>query len=313
MKNTLFKLNHQLLGLVLASLLVVFGVTFFVWVGTSQAQSAQEEGDHDEDGISNNSDVDDDGDGAPDCIETREFAHDHDNDGIKDGQDEDDDNDGIDDSDDSMPLDEDNDGVDDAVSNRLTSASEDQDGDGIVDADERKVDKKNHDNDEEKDGIDTDDDNDGIADSEETKADRRDHDNDDKKDKVDQDDDNDGIKDIEEANCGEWFDEDNDGEEDDADSGDDASEPEQKDVSIVDMSFSSDDVTISTGDSILWTNNDSVAHTVTSDTGAFDSGVLEPGDTYALDFDTAGTYSYHCSIHSTMTGTITVEESDSED
>ncbi|MGZ4883524.1 MAG: cupredoxin domain-containing protein [Halobacteriota archaeon] len=66
-------------------------------------------------------------------------------------------------------------------------------------------------------------------------------------------------------------------------------------------------LTIQRGTSVTWRNNDSVAHHIVSDTGAFSSSVLNPGDSYTHQFTQAGTYPYHCSIHPFMTGTITVQ------
>ena len=60
------------------------------------------------------------------------------------------------------------------------------------------------------------------------------------------------------------------------------------------------------GASISITNDDSATHTVTADDGAFD--VEAPaGETVELVAPGAGTYPYHCSIHSSMTGTLIVE------
>jgi len=48
---------------------------------------------------------------------------------------------------------------------------------------------------------------------------------------------------------------------------------------------------------VTWTNNDAVAHTVTSDSGGeLNSGVLQPGDSYTYTFNSAGNFYYHCSI-----------------
>jgi len=59
---------------------------------------------------------------------------------------------------------------------------------------------------------------------------------------------------------------------------------------------------------VTWTNNQDVTHTVTSDTGLFDSGNVVPGATFSFNFTglAAGTYGYHCKIHSGMTGKISV-------
>jgi plastocyanin len=49
-----------------------------------------------------------------------------------------------------------------------------------------------------------------------------------------------------------------------------------------------------------------VAHTVTSDPpGAFDSGPLQPGESFEYLFDTPGTYRYLCTLHPFVTGTET--------
>jgi len=83
-------------------------------------------------------------------------------------------------------------------------------------------------------------------------------------------------------------------------------------VSINSMSFAPATITVSAGTTITWTNQDAIAHTVTSDTGLFNSGSISSsgyyggGGTYSYKFTTAGTYPYHCSIHPSMKGTIVV-------
>jgi len=78
-------------------------------------------------------------------------------------------------------------------------------------------------------------------------------------------------------------------------------------VSIQNMLFTPSQVTINKGQTVTWTNNDSVAHTVTSDTGSeLSSETIEPGAKYNHTFNTAGSFQYHCSIHSSMRGTIVV-------
>ena len=66
-------------------------------------------------------------------------------------------------------------------------------------------------------------------------------------------------------------------------------------------------LTVAVGDTVTWASVDSPDHTVTADDDSFDSGTLSNGDTFDHTFDEAGEYAYHCEIHSSMTGTITVE------
>jgi plastocyanin len=63
------------------------------------------------------------------------------------------------------------------------------------------------------------------------------------------------------------------------------------------------------GATVVWTNNDSVPHTVTSNDGAFDSGEIKPGGTYSHTFTRSGTYGYFCTIHGmgSMSGVIEVQ------
>ncbi|HVZ55207.1 MAG TPA: cupredoxin family copper-binding protein [Chitinophagaceae bacterium] len=77
-------------------------------------------------------------------------------------------------------------------------------------------------------------------------------------------------------------------------------------VSISGMAFSKSDLAVSAGTTVTWTNNDAVAHTVTADDGSFDSGSIASGKTFTHTFSAAGSYPYHCSIHSGMTAKITV-------
>lgn len=65
--------------------------------------------------------------------------------------------------------------------------------------------------------------------------------------------------------------------------------------------------TVSVGDTILVTNEDSFPHTWTSDDGGWTSGTLSTGSTFFYTFEEAGTFDYFCGIHSEMTGSITVE------
>ncbi|WP_171161920.1 cupredoxin family copper-binding protein [Streptomyces sp. I05A-00742] len=78
------------------------------------------------------------------------------------------------------------------------------------------------------------------------------------------------------------------------------------DVSITDFTFVPPELTIGAGETVTWTNNDSTPHTVTADDGTFDSGPLNQGQTFSRTFNQRGQFTYHCSFHPSMTGTITV-------
>lgn len=72
------------------------------------------------------------------------------------------------------------------------------------------------------------------------------------------------------------------------------------------FTFKPKSVTIAVGTTVKWTNNTTVAHTVTSDTGIFNSGIINPGGTFKFTFTKKGTFGYHCMIHPFMIATIIV-------
>jgi plastocyanin len=78
------------------------------------------------------------------------------------------------------------------------------------------------------------------------------------------------------------------------------------DVTIVDFAFEPATLEVSAGATVSWTNTGQVVHTVTADNGAFNSGEMSPGATVTGTFNTPGTFTYHCSIHPDMTGTLIV-------
>ena len=85
----------------------------------------------------------------------------------------------------------------------------------------------------------------------------------------------------------------------------------QVNVSMTPTAFSSAHITINAGDSVVWTNTDSMPHTVTATDSTFNSGTLQPGQVYSRTFTTPGTYSYYCVLHGApggigMSGTVTV-------
>ena len=77
-------------------------------------------------------------------------------------------------------------------------------------------------------------------------------------------------------------------------------------VTIKDFEFTPGTTSVPTGSKVTWTNSGATAHTVTLDDGSADSGNIAPGATFDQTFATAGTFAYHCTIHSQMKGTVTV-------
>lgn len=90
----------------------------------------------------------------------------------------------------------------------------------------------------------------------------------------------------------------------------DTGEPtsEMTEVNISGFAYDPAAISVPVGTTVMWTNNNSVPHTVTSDDGLWDSGNLNPGSTFSYTFEQPGTFAYHCEIHPTMTGTVEVTE-----
>ena len=85
------------------------------------------------------------------------------------------------------------------------------------------------------------------------------------------------------------------------------SAPPANEVFIQGMAFSPATLTVAVGTTVKWTNKDGVAHTVTSDTGLFDSQNVNANGVFSYMFMTAGTFNYHCTIHPTMVAKIIVK------
>jgi plastocyanin len=82
-------------------------------------------------------------------------------------------------------------------------------------------------------------------------------------------------------------------------------------VTIADFSFSPSSLTIQVGDTVTWSNNGPSQHTATADNGSFDTGTLSKGQSASHTFNQAGTFTYICTIHPFMKGTIVVQGSGS--
>jgi len=83
--------------------------------------------------------------------------------------------------------------------------------------------------------------------------------------------------------------------------------PGTNEVFIQNMAFNPSTITVVPHTTVTWTNKESTTHTVTSNTGVFNSGNLGKDSMFTFTFDSAGTYNYHCSIHSSMTAKVVVQ------
>ena len=77
-------------------------------------------------------------------------------------------------------------------------------------------------------------------------------------------------------------------------------------VVMANIAFSPTSITVAAGTTITWQNNDGVDHTSTSDNGVWDTGTIAPGQSKTTVFNTPGTFTYHCTVHPMMTGTVVV-------
>lgn len=71
--------------------------------------------------------------------------------------------------------------------------------------------------------------------------------------------------------------------------------------------YSPNPIDVAPGTTVTWVNNDSVAHTSTSTTTLWNSGSMAPNATFSRTFPSAGTFSYFCSLHPNMVGTVNVQ------
>ena len=80
----------------------------------------------------------------------------------------------------------------------------------------------------------------------------------------------------------------------------------------IDRCYIPSSIVIESGKEITWVNEDSAFHSVTSGfydapTNLFDSGHLDPFESYTLTFDEKGTFDYFCTLHPWMMGQVIVE------
>ena len=71
--------------------------------------------------------------------------------------------------------------------------------------------------------------------------------------------------------------------------------------------FGTNPLVVATGTTVTWTNNDSIPHDAVADGGMWSSPILSPSQSFQFRFTTAGTFTYKCTLHPNMVGTVTVQ------
>ena len=87
----------------------------------------------------------------------------------------------------------------------------------------------------------------------------------------------------------------------------DSTDPTTISASVVGNAWTPADVTAKVGEVITWSNGDTVPHKVALDDGSCQmSANIAGGASKSLVFSVAGTFPFHCAVHPTMKGTITI-------
>ena len=90
----------------------------------------------------------------------------------------------------------------------------------------------------------------------------------------------------------------------------DSTSSKQNTVEIKDFAFNPQTLTVKSGEKVTWINRDEAPHTVVSVGKKFKkSSALDTDQTFTITAGAPGTYTYFCSVHPKMTGTIVVVKS----
>jgi len=80
-------------------------------------------------------------------------------------------------------------------------------------------------------------------------------------------------------------------------------------ITITSSAYTPASLTVVSGSTVTWTNNDNTIHTVTTEDGTINSGDIAPGSTFSKTFMTTGTYNYHDTHNTTIMGVLVVAAS----
>ena len=81
----------------------------------------------------------------------------------------------------------------------------------------------------------------------------------------------------------------------------------QSSVTIENFTYTPSNIKVKVGETITWTNKDSMRHDAAADDGSWKVELMGQGESQQIKFEKPGTYTYHCSPHPWMKGTIVVE------
>ena len=74
------------------------------------------------------------------------------------------------------------------------------------------------------------------------------------------------------------------------------------------QSFIPEKAVVKPGSTVMWTNGDTIPHSVTANDGSFDSGSILPGQSFKWVANANGDVAYHCIYHPSMTATLTLQQ-----
>lgn len=86
----------------------------------------------------------------------------------------------------------------------------------------------------------------------------------------------------------------------------DRPEPATHTITIAEMRFQPESLTVNAGDTVVWINKDLFPHTATSQAGAFNSSAIEAGRSWQFTPATKGAFAYVCTFHPSMKATLRI-------
>jgi plastocyanin len=88
---------------------------------------------------------------------------------------------------------------------------------------------------------------------------------------------------------------------------DERPKPKTHTVTMENMRFQPETLTVARGDTIVWINKDLVPHTARSKAGGFDSEVIQAEQSWRFTVQKKGDFAYVCTFHPTMTAMLRVK------